>query len=197
MTNINEETWKVLVLTLKNIAEDKGITQETISERTGFTQSNISRIFSLRYCPTLQTFLAIATAIEINFFFEDRDGKTELNVMLEKYLICRYGALDSTADFNTSKENFTPEYHNCGMRQNCPYEFTLCGRVSIDGVLLTKKEVQIVRLIASGNTDIQTADIAKIAMDTLLTHKKHIYTKLGIHSQAQLTAIAFRNNLIQ
>ena len=84
MTNINEETWKVLVLTLKNIAEDKGITQETIAERTGFTQSNISRIFSLRYCPTLQTFLAIATAIEINFFFEDRNGKTELNIMFEK-----------------------------------------------------------------------------------------------------------------
>lgn len=124
-------------------------------------------------------------------------GIRDVSEMIEKYLICRYGALDSNADFDTSKENFTPEYHNCGMRQNCPYEFTLCGRVSIDGVLLTKKEVQIVRLIASGNTDIQTADIAKIAMDTLLTHKKHIYTKLGIHSQAQLTAVAFRNNLIQ
>lgn len=124
-------------------------------------------------------------------------GIRDTNEMLEKYLTCRYGALDSTADFNTSKENFTPEYHNYGMRQNCPYEFTLCDRVSIDGIMLTRKEVQIVHLIASGNTDIQTADIAKVAIDTLLTHKKHIYTKLGIHSQAQLTAIAFRNNLIQ
>jgi transcriptional regulator with XRE-family HTH domain len=84
MTTIHEETWKALVLTLKYIAEDKGIRQETIAERTGFTQSNISRIFALKYCPTLQTFLSIATAIEINFFFQDREDKSELNVMFEK-----------------------------------------------------------------------------------------------------------------
>lgn len=84
MTNINEETWKVLVLTLKNIAEDKGITQDKIAEITGFQQSNISRFFDLKYCPTMRVFLTIATAIEINFFFEDRNGKTELNLMFEK-----------------------------------------------------------------------------------------------------------------
>lgn len=124
-------------------------------------------------------------------------GLKNIDDMLEKFLICRFGALDSTPDFDTSKENFTFEYHDCGMRENCPYEFTLCDRVKIDGVLLTRKEVQIVKLIASGYTDIQTADLAKIALDTLLTHKKNIYAKLSIHSQAQLTAIAFRNNLIQ
>lgn len=124
-------------------------------------------------------------------------GIRDTTQMLEKYLVCRYGAFDSTPDFDTSKVNFTPEFFDCGMRNNCPYEFTLCDRVKIDGVILTRKEVQIVRLIAAGNTDAQTADIAKVAMDTLLTHKKNIYAKLGIHSQAQLTAIAFRNNLIQ
>lgn len=84
MTTIHDETWKVLVLSLKYMAEYKGIRQETIAARTGFTQSNISRIFALKYCPTLQTFLSIATAIEINFFFQDRESKSELNVMFEK-----------------------------------------------------------------------------------------------------------------
>jgi len=84
MTKINEESWKALVLMLKHIAEEKGITQGEIAGATGFTQSNISRIFSLRYCPTLHTFLAIATAIEVNFFFEDKESKTELNVIMEK-----------------------------------------------------------------------------------------------------------------
>jgi len=32
----------------------------------------------------MQTFLAIAGAIEVNFFFQDREDKTELNVMFEK-----------------------------------------------------------------------------------------------------------------
>jgi transcriptional regulator with XRE-family HTH domain len=84
MTTANENSWKVLVLMLKHIAEDKGITQEQIAEATGLQQSNISRLFSIRYCPTLQTFLAIATAIGVNFFFEDKESKTELNVMLER-----------------------------------------------------------------------------------------------------------------
>ena len=84
MKTANENSWKVLVLMLKNIAEDKGITQEQIAEATGLQQSNISRLFSIRYCPTLQTFLAIATAIGVNFFFEDKESKTELNVMLER-----------------------------------------------------------------------------------------------------------------
>lgn len=79
----NENTWKVLVLMLKNIAEEKGITQEQIAERSGLLQSNISRVFSLKYSPTLQTFIAIASAIEVNFFFEDREDKTELNIMFE------------------------------------------------------------------------------------------------------------------
>lgn len=84
MNNLNENSWKVLVLMLKNIAEAKGITQEEIAVKSGLLQSNISRVFSLRYCPTLQTFLAIATAIEVNFFFEDKESKTELNIMLER-----------------------------------------------------------------------------------------------------------------
>ena len=84
MTTQNEAHWKTLVLMLKHIAEDKGITQEQIADKTGFVQSNISRIFSLKYCPTLHTFLAIANAIEVNFFIEDKESKTELNVMLER-----------------------------------------------------------------------------------------------------------------
>jgi transcriptional regulator with XRE-family HTH domain len=84
MKSPNENHWKTLVLMLKNIAEAKGITQEQIAEKSGLLQSNISRVFSLRYCPTLQTFLAIATAIEVNFFFEDKESKTELSVMFEK-----------------------------------------------------------------------------------------------------------------
>jgi len=87
MTTINENSWKVLVLMLKNIAEEKGITQEQIALITGFTQSNISRIFSLKYTPTLQTYLAIASAVKVNFFFEDQESKTELNVMMERAML--------------------------------------------------------------------------------------------------------------
>jgi DNA-binding CsgD family transcriptional regulator len=130
-----------------------------------------------------------------------RMGLTDIDKMLEQFLICRYGAMDGTPDFEKSKENFTPEYHDCGKRGNCPFEFVLCDRVKIKTekheVFLTRKEIEIVKLIASGLTDIQTADKAGVALNTLLTHKKNIYSKLEINSQAQLTLVAVHNNLIQ
>ncbi len=81
--NPNEQHWKLLVQLLKEIADEKGITQLEIAEKTGLLQSNISRTFSLLVIPRLDTFLAIARAIGVNFFIEDREGKTELNVLFE------------------------------------------------------------------------------------------------------------------
>ena len=80
----NNEHWKVLVLLLKKIADNKGITQLEISERTGMLQSAVSRFFSLKFKPTLETFLQVAQALKVNFFFEDQENKTDLNIAFEK-----------------------------------------------------------------------------------------------------------------
>lgn len=67
--------WEVLVLLLKEIAEQKGITQNEIAETTGMMQSAVSRFFSLKFKPTLDTFLQIAKAVKVNFFFQDQEDK--------------------------------------------------------------------------------------------------------------------------
>lgn len=77
------EQWKLLVLLLKEIAEKKGITQNEIADSSGLIQSNISRFFSLKYKPTLDTFLQVAKAIKVNFFFEDQESKVDFNVVME------------------------------------------------------------------------------------------------------------------
>lgn len=74
----------LFVLLLKEISESKGITQGVIAERTGLVRSNVSRFFSLRYKPTLDTFLSVAKAIGVNVFFEDQEGNTELNACFER-----------------------------------------------------------------------------------------------------------------
>jgi len=148
-----------------------------------------------------------------NAFFEDMLNNSEAMKILDtfcnmsisqrfnQFLICRYGAFDSNPDLNIIDSNFNPEYYDCGKRDNCPFEFTLCDRVRIKTesgeVFLTRKEIEIVKLIASGLTDKETADKAKIALNTLLTHKKNIYSKLSINSQSQLTLLAVHNNLIE
>ncbi len=134
--------------------------------------------------------------------FKATDNKCmSLSDRFNQFLICRFGSLDHNPDLDLSQENFTPEFYDCGKRGNCPFEFVLCDKVTIKtesgDMHVTRKEVQIIRLIASGNTDVQTADRAGIALNTLLTHKKNIYSKLGVQSQAQLTLLAVHNNLIQ
>lgn len=80
----NNEQWMLLVLLLKEIAESKGIRQQEIAEKSGLLQSSVSRFFSLKYKPTLDTFLQVAKAVKVNFFFEDQESKTDLNVMFER-----------------------------------------------------------------------------------------------------------------
>jgi len=80
----NGQHWKLLVLMLKLIAKEKDITHEQIAKKTGLLRNNVSRIFSLKYCPSLKIFIAIAMAIEVNFFFEDKESKTQLNEIFEQ-----------------------------------------------------------------------------------------------------------------
>lgn len=84
MHNSNEQHWKILILFLRKIAESKNISQKEIANRTGMLRTNVNRIFNLQYCPKLNTFLAIANAIGINFFFSDKEDKTELNKLFEE-----------------------------------------------------------------------------------------------------------------
>jgi len=79
-----DKQWKLLVLLLQQIAEQKGLTQQIISEKSEMHQSHISRFFALKYAPDIRTFLKIAKAIEVNFFFEDKESKTDLNIAMEK-----------------------------------------------------------------------------------------------------------------
>lgn len=79
-----DNQWKLLVLLLQQIAEQKGLTQQQIAEKSEMHQSHVSRFFALKYAPNMDTFLKVAKAIEVNFLFEDRESKTDLNLAMEK-----------------------------------------------------------------------------------------------------------------
>lgn len=76
--------WKPLVLLLQEIAIQKGLTQQMIADKSDMHQSHISRFFGLKYAPNMDTFLKVSKAIKVNFFFEDQEDKTDLNICFEK-----------------------------------------------------------------------------------------------------------------
>lgn len=79
-----DNQWKLLVLLLQEIATQKGLTHQQIADGSGLQRSHVTRFFGLKYSPNIDTFLKVAKAIEVNFFFEDRESKTDLKLAMEK-----------------------------------------------------------------------------------------------------------------
>lgn len=67
---------------------------------------------------------------------------------------------------------------------------------SCDGVKLSEREIEILQLIASGFANKQIADKLFISIHTVMTHRKHIMSKLKINNTASLVMYALQEDLI-
>ena len=61
---------------------------------------------------------------------------------------------------------------------------------------LSQREVDVLRLIASGLINKEIAENLGISINTVLTHRKNITAKLGIRSVSGLTFYAMMNGII-
>jgi len=62
---------------------------------------------------------------------------------------------------------------------------------------LTKREVEILRLISRGLTNQEIGDRLFISQHTAATHVQHILEKTGMANRAELTAYAMRAGLVE
>ncbi|XOV68232.1 MAG: LuxR C-terminal-related transcriptional regulator [Fluviicola sp.] len=63
-------------------------------------------------------------------------------------------------------------------------------------VLISKRESEIITLIAEGNTNTQIADKLFLSSHTINTHRKNIMSKLGVKNTAGIVMYAVKTNLI-
>jgi ATP/maltotriose-dependent transcriptional regulator MalT len=61
---------------------------------------------------------------------------------------------------------------------------------------LTSRELQVLRLVASGKTNAEIAAALIVSEHTVRRHVQNIYAKLGVSSRAGATAYAFHHDLI-
>ncbi len=61
---------------------------------------------------------------------------------------------------------------------------------------LTKRELQVLRLISEGLTNIDISGVLSISPHTVKTHVIHVFNKLGVSDRAQAAALATRLKLI-
>lgn len=62
---------------------------------------------------------------------------------------------------------------------------------------LSTREIEVLRLIASGNLNKEIADKLCISVNTVITHRKNISTKLGIKSASGLSLYAMMNGILK
>jgi DNA-binding NarL/FixJ family response regulator len=60
---------------------------------------------------------------------------------------------------------------------------------------LTRRELEVLRLLASGMGPEDVARLLVISRKTIDKHIEHILLKLGVHTRAQAVAVAFRDDL--
>jgi DNA-binding NarL/FixJ family response regulator len=61
---------------------------------------------------------------------------------------------------------------------------------------LTKREYEVLGLVATGRSNREVADSLFISIKTVETHKTHILEKLGLRNTAELVKYAIRNKII-
>jgi DNA-binding NarL/FixJ family response regulator len=62
--------------------------------------------------------------------------------------------------------------------------------------ILTKREIEILILIAQGLTDREIAEKVFLSPNTIITHRKNILCKLGLKNKVELTRYAIGHDLI-
>ena len=61
---------------------------------------------------------------------------------------------------------------------------------------LTAREVEVLRLVATGRTNRAIADDLVISEKTVARHVSNIFTKLRVSSRSAVTAYAYENDLV-
>ncbi len=66
---------------------------------------------------------------------------------------------------------------------------------SLSGVGLTQREHEVLRMMASGKSNLDIADALFVSLGTVKVHVTHILAKLGVKSRSAATDYAHRHNL--
>ncbi|WP_189583630.1 LuxR C-terminal-related transcriptional regulator [Mongoliitalea lutea] len=130
---------------------------------------------------------ALACLVEADIVEEDE--------MISQYIRCRYSALDNDPDMINGKLQAS-EYVDCQLRGTCPYEGRLCDLLKAPYGTLTKREIEVLRLIPEGLLDKEIGDQLGISILTVGVYMKNLREKTGCKNKAELVRFAYLKNLI-
>lgn len=122
-----------------------------------------------------------------------------MNVAYYRYLIvrrfckCNFGKLDTTEIDCKPSSSLCFEKVQCPLRGECQFEGIVC--MPKFNSQLSKKELEVMRLIYEGWKIEQVAEQMYLSPFTVKNHIKSVYAKLGIHDKTEFVQYANKNHL--
>lgn len=121
---------------------------------------------------------------------------TDADAQIRQYIYCRFGGFDGNPDISSDGKAHHREYFNCGKRGECPFEGKLCPSLKVANGELSKREIDVLRLIGLGRMDKEICEELGIALDTLRSHKDNIKLKTGQERKTAQGVLAHRLGII-
>ena len=126
--------------------------------------------------------LALASALEDLAVAEIRDGRREQAVAALDGALAIYAGCGARWDLARVRRRL----RQLGIQRRLPAE----RRPTLGWAALTKSELAVVQLVADGLTNREVAERLYISSNTVSSHLRHAFEKLGINSRVALTRLA-------
>lgn len=109
-----------------------------------------------------------------------------------RFIRCNFSALDNVPDIGADL-HCTFEHVSCPLRGECRYDGIIC-RPEFDHQL-SPAEKRVMALVYDGMTEEEIGDHLRLSPQTIHTHVRNAYSRLGIHSKGEFIKYAAQHNL--
>ena len=109
-------------------------------------------------------------------------------------LACRMLGDEDTAALEL--DNATTAFEQLGALPDLARVDTLARRTELHPHGLTKRELEVLRLVAAGKTNRDIASELVVSEHTVARHVQNIFSKLDVSSRSAATAFAFEHRLV-
>lgn len=62
---------------------------------------------------------------------------------------------------------------------------------------LTKREIEVIALVAKGCSSLKIADLLDISLQTVHTHRRNLIRKIGVRTAMEITKFAIKNGFVE
>lgn len=126
----------------------------------------------------------------------NRQGIIDERSQMVQLMSCLCGGLDHSPDIDD--EGLHADYHPCPYRVDgsCPFEMSLCESPKINGYSISKREVEILQMLAIGLQDKEISAKLGTSVNTVKTQLQRLREKTGLQNRAELIAASFKLGLI-